>query len=327
MKTQSEIKKSLFLKEQPKMLAIATKISIALIATVLLFTSCKKKEETPQEEDTEQSTATDNNIAENFVSDIETMGSQVSETGLLAYRSNESSGISTELSPSATVTINGQLITIDFGSVGCIGNDGRTRTGKLIYDFSASNPSSAIYYRNPGFKLNVTSQNYVVDNYSVTIINKTISNTSPLSLPLGMNPGTNLTWLIAANVSIVKPNNSGSISWSCSRTKELVNTSDTNCYKGQGKHIIWSKAVIKLNGNTTGTNAKNEQFIANATNLIRDFNCSPDPSRPMRHPFISGTISYSPGIRPIRLVDFGNGSCDFAATITVNSTVFNVTLP
>lgn len=327
MKTIKTISQKTGSHQRARYINLLSHVGFVLIISALLFTSCKKKEEEPLEEDTEQNTATDNNIAENFVSDIETMGSQVSETGLLAYRSSESADISTELSPSATVTISGQLITIDFGSVGCIGNDGRIRTGKLIYDYSLSNPSSAIYYRNPGFKLNVTSQNYVVDNYSITIVNKTISNTSPLNLPSGMNPGTNLSWLMTANVTIVKPNNSGSISWSCSRTKELINTSDTNCYRGQNKHIVWSKAIVKLNGSTNGTNASNEAFTASATNLVRDFNCSPDPARPMRHPFISGTISYAPGTRPLRLVDFGNGACDLTATITVNSKVFNVTLP
>jgi hypothetical protein len=183
-----------------------------------------------------------------------------------------------------------------------------------------------MHYRNPGFSMNVTSQNYVVDSHSVTIFNKTIVNSTPVSIPTGVNPGTNLTWAITASVSIVKPNAAGTISWSCTRTKELTNTSDTNCYHGQTRPIVWSKAIVKLNGSASGVNARNENYTAVATNLVRDFNCSPDPLRPKRHPFISGTIAYTPGIRPVRLINYGTGTCDLIATITINSNTYTITL-
>lgn len=305
--------------------SMAVAITVAILS--LTFSSCRKQEEkqTP-EEDTEQNTATDNNNAENFVADIESMGSQVSENGSLAFRTSGTNEISLEMSPSATVTIIGKIITVDFGSVGIVGKDGRTRTGKLIYDFSASLPASALYYRNPGFAMNISSQNYVVDGYQVNIANKTVSNTTPNTIPATVNPGTNLTWAITANVSIVKPNNAGTISWACARTKELINTSDSNCYHGQNQTISWNLAKIRLSGNASGTNAKGEQFTAVANNLVREMTCSPDVNRPMRHPFVSGTITYSPGSRPTRLVDFGNGACDLNATVTIKGKVHNIVL-
>ena len=174
--------------------------------------------------------------------------------------------------------------------------------------------------------MNVSAQNYVVDGYSVTIINKVITNTTPLSLPDGVNPGTNLTWSIAANLSIAKPNAGGTITYTCSRTKELLNTNDSTCYRGKALHIIWSKAIVKINGTASGVNAKNESYTAVATNLVRDFNCSPNPLNPKRHPFISGTIAYTPGNRPQRLVDFGNGGCDLQATITINGKQYSILL-
>lgn len=309
---------------------VSRTITLGLILSftfgALTFTSCRKKEEKIEAvEDTEQGTANDNNAAEAFVADIDAMGSQVSEDGQLAYRGEGDLGVTLELAPEATVTISGKIITVDFGSVGVTGKDGRVRTGKIIYNFSASS-SSALYYRNPGFSMNVTSQNYVVDGYQITILNKTVSNTTPSTIPSGTNPGTNLTWAITANVSIVKPNNGGTITWSCARTKELINTSDSTCYRGQSLHIIWSKAIVKLNGNTSGTNAKAEQFTATATNLVRDFNCAPIAGRPMRHPFISGTIVYTPGSRPSRTVDFGNGACDSNATVTIKNRTFSIVL-
>lgn len=295
---------------------------IAMIITISTITSCRKKVEKIEEEqeDTEQTMANDNNYAENAVADIENMGSQVSEEN---EQAKGGAGIVLQMCPGATVTVANKIITVDFGS-GLVCLDGRTRSGKLIYDFSAS-ASGAIFYRNPGFSMKVSSQNYMVEGYSINIINKTITNTTPASLPSGTNPGINLTWAISANVSVTKPGG-GTITWSCSRTKELINTSDPNCYRGQSLHIIWSLAKVKLNGSTSGTNANNEQFSATATNLVRDFNCSPFPARPMRHPFISGTIVYTPGSRPARTIDFGTGTCDGVAVLTINNHTFSINL-
>jgi hypothetical protein len=215
-----------------------------------------------------------------------------------------------------------QTVTVDFGTTGCTGKDGRVRTGKLIYVFG----SSTLQYRNPGFSMNVSSQNYVVDNYTVNIVNKTVTNTTPGSIGTGTNPGTNLTWAITASVNIVKPNSGGTITWSCNRTKELTNTSDPNCYHGQSTPISWNKAVVKLNGTAGGVNAKNESYSVTATNVVRDFGCSPSTTHPNRHPFVGGTILLTPGNRPPRLIDFGNGGCDFLATLTIKGNTYNITL-
>lgn len=309
---------------------ISLGLAVLIIGTSLSFGSCRKKEkEETVTEDTEQGTANDNNIAESYVADIESMGSQVSDNGSLStYKTTGTSAVDAlESSSCAAVSVYNQVVTIDFGTTGCIGRDGRTRTGKLIYDFSGS-ASGALRYRNPGFNMNVTSQNYVVDGYAVNIQSKSVTNITSSSIPSTANPGTNLKWSIVASVSIVKPNNGGTITWSCNRTKELTNTSDSLCYRGQAFPIDWTKAIVKLNGSASGVNAKGENFTANATNLARDFNCAPDPvTRPHRHPFISGTIAYVPGTRPQRTIDFGNGACDMAATVAINGHSFNITLP
>lgn len=295
----------------------------------LLSGACRKKEtpepEPPVTEDTEQSTATENSTTESFMADVESFGSEVSENGSLS-QSRESAPNGITAAACATVSGYGtKTITVDFGTA-CLGQDGRTRSGKLIYDFSASSPSTAVYYRNPGFNMKVTSQNYVVDGYSVTISNKNVVNTSPTNLPSGLNPGTNLTWAVTASVSIVKPNNGGMIQWNCNRTKELTNTSDTTCYRGQSKAIVWKNAIVKLNGTATGVNARNENYTTLGTNLIRDFKCTPDALRPARHPFISGTLQYTPGSRRVRILNYGSNTCDLNAVLTVGTQTHAVVL-
>ncbi len=315
-----------------KILNFKSFFAFVIALSMLNFASCRKKEEEKPEvvdTDTEQTSANDNNLAEGIVNDIEAMGSDASENNALSTFKTSTEGEvgKISLAQCATVTIAGKVITVDFGTSGCTGGDGRTRTGKLIYDYSSST-NNAIYYRNPGFKMTVTSQNYVVDGHQITIQNKTISNITPTTIPSGVNPGTNLTWSVLANITIVKASGGGNITWTCNRTKELINTSDTLCYRGQNKAIQWQRAIVKLNGNASGTNASNESYTSVATDLVRDFNCAPNSiTRPNRHPFVSGTISYTPGTRHNRLINYGSGACDFDATVTINGNTYNITLP
>jgi hypothetical protein len=311
-----------------------------LVIGCLLLTNCRKKEKTPAAEpDTEQASAADNTIAESASNDLISIGSQLSENSgtLTTFKTSSSSGLMfaggcATITSNAAGTVVPTSYTVDFGAACTSILDGRTRSGKLFFDFSGST-NGAKWFRNPGFKMVVTSSNYVVDGNQVNIINKTVANTTPVGIGTGTNPGVNLTWTVAANLNIIKANNAGTISWTCNRNNELMNTNDPNCYKGQLQAIDWKKAIIKLNGNASGTNAKNESYTANATDLIKDFNCAPDAQRPHRHPFISGKVSYTPGARATRLIDYGSGAvypnapCDFNATVTINGQTFSITLP
>ncbi len=54
-----------------------------LLISFITISSCKKKEKDVIEEDTEQSTLEDNNLAESSVNDIESIGSQLTENSAL----------------------------------------------------------------------------------------------------------------------------------------------------------------------------------------------------------------------------------------------------
>ena len=319
---------------------ISLSLAVLMVAGALAFSSCKKKEKTtPQDPDNEQTSASDNALAENTSNDVLSMGSQVSENNSLStFRTANADDIMlascATISSNAVGTVVATQYTIDFGPTAtCTCNDGRVRTGKIFFDFTGSQ-NGAKHYRNPGFKMTVTSSNYVVDGNQVSIT-KTVTNTSPIAIATETAySGTNLTWSIISNVSIIKVNNGGTISWNCNRTKELVNSSDPTCYSGQYNPIIWTKAVVKLNGSANGTNNKGESYTALATNLIRDFNCAPlAPTHPHRHPFVSGTIDYTPGARATRHIDYGSGQaypaapCDLLATVTINGQTWSITLP
>ena len=300
-------------------------ISTFLLLLSLFVLACRKDDPAPST-DSDTTSASDDAIAETIVNDLEAVGAEAAENQGSLTNFKSASGTAISLANCATVSIVNKIITVDFGT-SCLCNDGRTRSGKLIYDFSASSPSTAIRYRNPGFDMKLSSQNYVVDGYSVTITSKQVKNTTPLTLPTGLNPGTNLTWSINSNISIVKPSNAGTITRLTSYTKELLNTNDTNCYRGQFKSIVWTLAKVKFNGNSNGINLKGENYTNTATDLVRDMNCSPFPNKPKRHPFISGKLNHTPGTKATRYIDYGNGACDINATVTINGVIYNITLP
>lgn len=297
-------------------------LATLVLAGSLMLTSCKKKKnETQEEPDKETTSAADNNTAETTVNDIQGIGAQGSENGsLTTYKNpNQTSPIMQATCAVLTFSPAAKTFTVDFGT-GCVGQDGKLRSGMLIYNYSAST-GSATAFRHPGFAYSVSAVNYVVDGYSVTINNKTVQNTTAA----GFNPTvTPLTWSISADVKIAKPASAGGgfITWVCNRTLKLLNTSDPMVYFGVALPIDWKKAKLQVDGTASGSNASGDTYTANATALVRDFTCVPNASQPHRHPFVSGIIKYKPGNKLERTIDFGNGTCDFAYTVEIGGTVY-----
>lgn len=290
-------------------------LSTLVLAGSLMLTGCRKKTKETEDPDKDQSAAQENQLAENYMNDVAGIGSQGSENGSLStYKGGtgvqDVFGIS-----SASLTFGPGTFTVDFGplpGVNCI--DGRKRSGKLMFDYSAST-NSATAYRHPGYKLSITSANYTVDDYTVNIVNKMISNTTPTSIPTGTNPGTNLTWNVTANVNIIKPAGGGTITWNCNRTKTLLNTSDPLCYQGQSLPILWNKAKIQIDGNASGVTAGGEAYTAYMIGMQRDFgNCG----SLLKYPWIAGNLNFTPGTKATRYVNFGSGTCDRTAVVTIN---------
>jgi hypothetical protein len=111
---------------------------------------------------------------------------------------------------------------------------------------------------------------------------------------------------------------------------ELTNTSDTTVYHPSGNFpIAWNKAQLKLNGSANGTTASGVGYTVSLSNLLWSATCTPDPLRPFRHPFIAGSITFTPGNKPARVINYGNGSCDFNAQVCIPAYNYctNITLP
>lgn len=297
-----------------------TRLSLALaglmIASTVLVSSCKKKEEA---KDTDTTGAQDAHLAENTSNDIVSMGAQASDNttaSLSTYRNgnnNQILGLGCAVVTRDTVA---KTVVVNFGS-GTTCADGRTRSGSITYSY-ANSTNGAKHYRDPGFELDVTSSNYVVDGNAITIENKTIKNITPTSFP---TTATNEQWSITASISINKATG-GTVSWTCNRVKTLLNTSSV--YTNAATPINWKQARVGFTGSANGSRSTGETFSLNIINqLVRDFGgCELSG----RAPFIEGTFTYVPNGKKVRTVDYGNGSCDFDATVTIDGVTHTITI-
>lgn len=301
---------------------IILKTSLFVIALSLTFASCKKDKK--EDQDNEIGTASDNTISENIANDIVLIGNQAldnANNNLSTFRGiqSDNEAFSTTCASSITVDTSLKKVTVVFNNfMECA--DGSIRSGSLIFDYSQST-NNAKHFRSPGFKCSVTALNYQVDAYAITINSSVIQNTTPF----GFNPATtNITWSIASDISMVKFDRT--VTWNCTRYKTLLNTADTNVYRSDSLPIVWTKARIGLTGSANGVTGQGNNYTANITSqLIRDFTCSPYTFA-HRHPFIQGVVEFTPQGKQMRRIDFGNGTCDNVATVTIGDYATSITL-
>jgi hypothetical protein len=246
---------------------------------------CKKDSENTQ--DDFSSTAEDIGQAENVSSDVDNMVSQAKVASFSHSQSSDNSFDQFNFHSCATVTNDSvnHILTFDFGT-GCTGPDGRTRSGIVSVSYSGNG------YFDPGASWTVTFTNYYVNGRHVEGTRSVVNN--------GLNGSGNMTWSInAQNMKITRPDGSWR-SWNSTRTRELIS--------GYGDST-WTNDVYSVNGTMSGTNSSGESVNCVLTNVTRSMLC---------HFITSGTIQITPSNKPVRTIDFGNGTCDDIATVTKN---------
>jgi len=273
----------------------------ALIALVgsTFFTSCKKDKE--EESDKDTASAVDQALATTLVNDMTNISDEAGRTYTVSsFKMTQPDGLLAASCASVTIdTLSAtKTLTVNFGTANCLCNDYRYRRGALVISFTGR-------YRDSSAVITVTPNNYYVNDNQITG-NKTIINK-------GHNSNNHLVYEINANVQIVKANNGGTISWQSIRQREWVNGEST---------LSWLDDVYSITGNASGTSSNGNSFTSSITSpLIRNMSVG------CRKHFISGVLVHTPGGKASRTIDFGNGTCDDQATVTINGVVYNVTLP
>lgn len=268
------------------------------LAFTFLLSSCLKN----RDEDNDTSAAKNESTAENYFSELSSIADQVATTGdLSGFKISQDLG--SMVSNCAIITIdtsanvstqNPNIYTIDFGT-GCLGNDGKTRSGKII--ISSSGP-----YLQEGTVVNITPEIYSVNGNQISGI-RTVTN-------LGENALGQPSFSVVVSGTIILSNNGGTITWNANRVRTWTT--------GFNTPLLFLDDEYSLSGSSSGTKVNGLNWTSQInTSLLYKHSC---------RQIVSGTITISPENKADRLVNFGNGECDYSASVTINGNTYTFNL-
>jgi len=257
--------------------------------SLLILAGCKKEKSDPEIEATFQ-LSEDQAAGESIADDVNVVFFETAvNEGLIGSRTSQSLQ-TTNSASCATVTVTPQnsfpkTIVIDFGTAGCTSIDGITRKGKINIILSDS-----VFH--PGATAVMTFDNYYVSNFKVegTI---TWTNTST---PNGIS------WTRQIeNGKITIP--SGNYYWLHVGTKTVTQTA------GAGTPLNLLDDIYSITGNHTVTNPAGKSRTAAITEALE--------KKTICHNVGKGKIRIE-GPNHYAIVDFGDGTCDRVATISID---------
>jgi hypothetical protein len=268
------------------------KIILSLVA-IMLLGSCKKAAETIEEIQKDKIMAEDNHMAEDESDDVSVMSDEAYNTGELQSRGGSGgSGIMGD-----TVKIirskTDSTITIDFGTNGILGKNGKIRKGKIIIKFTGG-------YKTAGSAISQTFDNYYVNGKKIegsrSITYNGITNNMP-------------DWTINSNLTITKSNGKV-VTWQSTRSRTMT--------AGYSSPLNWYDDEYKISGTANGTTSNGDTYNMNIGKpLFIKLSFSPPT---LCKYILDGTITYTRGSRSA-IVDYGFGgitSCDNQAELNYN---------
>ena len=192
-------------------------------------------------------------------------------------------------------------VTVDFGS-GCLGTDGRMRSGVLAAEFSGP-------WRDANTVVTVTTTEYIVNGYKVS---GTITMTNN-----GTNGAGNINYTVAVSNGVVADTSGNTIQWNGSTNYEMVVGAATD-FASNGISGI-TDDVYHITGSANGVNRNGSPYTAVITErLVRDLSCKW---------ITDGTIELTPQNGDPRTLNFGDGACDANVSFTFKQWTWNFILP
>lgn len=277
------------------------KVFLFLIyASVLAITSCKKRK---LNRDT--TTSIDISIAEGGFNDIQKVFEDAIKEASLEGKS--SSGFR-DIYGSPTVTITPawpdssfpKEISIDFGA-GTTDWLGYIRRGTVGIHATGM-------YKDSGAVFIIVPDNYYVNDYKVAG-KKMITNN-------GRNTNGHINYTVIVEAGQVSSPNSDVIFWKTIRNREWVGGEETDWITDGLSGII--DDTYSISGTDSGVNRLGRAFTASIRKpLIFGFSCR----------YIQeGVLEIAPDDLDVRVVDYGSGTCDNDATVTIDNRTYNVKL-
>jgi hypothetical protein len=258
------------------------------ISVIALNSSCRKIVREAQD----TLTASDNEQAEGISDDATAIADNAARLGnQFSMRTDGSQSVYEALSQCATIThdslSNPKSLIIDFGSTNCLCRDGRYRRGKILVSYTGK-------YFETGSVRTMTFDNFYRNDNKLEGT-RTITNN-------GLNAQGQFFWTINANNMKVTKTDGKIHTWNSTRTRTMI----------AGQYTTdWYDDEYLISGSASGINGRGENYTAQITTpLHRALSC---------RWIDSGVIEISPEDRRTRIVNFGSGTCDNEATITVGN--------
>lgn len=262
---------------------------LAIALGVIIFSCTKDKKEDPKDQTEAIQLSVASNISETAYDDVFDVILQDGESKGVAGKPNGAT--------CATVTLNNiepntfpKIMTIDFGT-GCTSN-GILRKGKIIATLSGK-------IRTAGTTISVTFDNYYVNGFK-----------------------------LEGTLSITNNSGGNGLGFTTQTTNGKLTYPDGSYYTHTGSHTLTQTAgagtpefdddVFSLTGSgTTTSSAGNSLTVSITTALVKKLECKNIVSgvQAFTYNSVSGTLNY------------GDGTCDNVATLTIGSYTQEVTLP
>lgn len=183
-------------------------------------------------------------------------------------------------------------VTVDYGSSNCTCNDGKTRRGKIVTTFTGQ-------YIAPGTIITHTPVDYYVNDvkYEGT---KTVQN-------MGLNSNSQPYF----NVQI-----DGTATLESGEVVDYTSTRVRTWTTGFNTLLNRFDDEYDITGTSEATFSSGEGYTGNTTSPIHiKVGCG--------FP-VSGTLDITPTGKPVRQINYGDGTCDYSFTVTVSGYTFTI---
>jgi hypothetical protein len=273
-------------------------LSLGLILTISILNSCKKE----AEPDNDIQSVTDYVKASDAGTEVFNVVNDygINEEGI----KNDlwDSTINVTITPMFPLDSFPKTMVIDFGTTGVLCNDGYLRKGIVTAVFTGRwSPDSAL----AGTTTTVSFNNYYVNGvqrlgtYTITYNGKP-------------NGGPKYT-VVATNAKLIFTNGE-TISWNSTRTTEWT--------AGYATPLNLNDDIYYSSGTATGINAKGDGFAVNITTPLKvDMSCVTNITH--RGTVTEGVLELIPTGKAKRIVNYGSGTCDRLASVTINGITIN----
>lgn len=262
---------------------------------VFIFSSCEKENDQQLEKD-DQTQAKNDVLAEAIFDEVGEISDQAFLYGANGLKNSTEDG--SRLGDCATITIDTTLMPhemiIDFGEENCLCGDGKWRRGQIIVTFTGP-------YHQPG--------TVITQGFNAYYVNDNHVEGSRVMTNLGPNDDGHPEYETIVNGTVTLFNNQGVISWQANRLRTWIEGYNTP---------MWYDDVFLLSGSGTHSHSNGVGFTRTIlVPLRKELSC---------HHIVSGVVETVPENRPARTLDYGDGTCDNIATLTIGNKTFIIQL-